>query len=114
MKVRYNLWIEHEGEVVISRWRVRLLEAVDQTGAITSAAAELNVPYRRAWERIQEMEKRMNLSLVDTVVGGTSGGGAQLTDSARDLIRRYHACCEGLDEIIEERFIHSFLEDPQG
>ena len=53
MKVRYNLWIEHEGEVVISGWRVRLLEAVDRTGAITSAAAELNVPYRRAWERIQ-------------------------------------------------------------
>ena len=108
MKARYNLWIELDGKVIISRWRVRLLDAIDRTGSITAAAEELNVPYRRAWERIHEMEARMNLPLVRTLVGGSRGGGAQLTEHAKDLMHRYRTCCDGLDEMIEERFQDAF------
>jgi len=108
MKARYNLWIEVDGKVVISRWRVRLLEAVERTGSITAAAEDLNVPYRRAWERIHEMEARIMVPLVHTVVGGSRGGGAQLTEQAKDLIHRYHTCCDGLDAIIEDRFQDAF------
>ena len=72
---RYNLWLEVDGEVVLSRWRVQLLRAIDATGSIRSAADELHVPYRRAWEKVQEMETRSGRRLVDTEVGGEGGGG---------------------------------------
>ena len=38
MEPRLNVWIEHNGTVVLSEWRVRLLEAIDQTGSISRAA----------------------------------------------------------------------------
>lgn len=104
MQPRFNIWIENEGDVVISHWRARLLEAIDRTGSITAAARELDVPYRRAWERIQEMERSLGGSLVTTEIGGSGGGGAQLTPAGQDLLSRFHAFTLGFEEEISARY----------
>jgi molybdate transport system regulatory protein len=108
MQPHYNLWIEVEGEVVLSGWRVELLEAIASEGSITAAADLLKVPYRRAWERINEMEERLGYSLLSTEIGGASGGGAQLTLEAEALILRFHQFADGLDSEIGDRFAQAF------
>ncbi|HJW83905.1 MAG TPA: LysR family transcriptional regulator, partial [Anaerolineae bacterium] len=70
MEPRLNLWIEQDGEVVLSNWRVSLLEAIGATGSISAAAARLNVPYHRAWDKLDEMEKGIGVKLVATQTGG--------------------------------------------
>ena len=40
MEPKYNLWIEHDGVVVLSAWRVDLLEAIDAAGSISAAAEQ--------------------------------------------------------------------------
>ncbi|RMF03909.1 MAG: molybdenum transporter, partial [Chloroflexi bacterium] len=35
MQQKSNFWIEKDGKVVLSLWRVRLLEAVQETGSIS-------------------------------------------------------------------------------
>ncbi len=110
MKPRFNLWLEREGEVVLSAWRVRLLEAVGELGAITAAAERLGVPYRRAWERIHEMETRLGVQLVETEVGGAHGGGARLTPEAERLISKFNRFAAGLEDEIKERFARAFGE----
>ncbi len=107
---KYNLWLELQGEVLLSVWRVKLLEAIEETGSITSAAAAMNVPYRRAWQRLHEMEERLGIPLVATEIGGVGGGGARLTSEAKDLIRRFHCFSDGLTEEIQERFENAFCE----
>ncbi len=113
MKPRYNVWIEQEGSVVLSRWRTRLLEAIDELGSIRAAAERVGVPYRRAWEKVQEMEARSRQSLVETEVGGEGGGGARLTPAARDLVRRFGEFESGLDQEIARRYLAAF-GDPAG
>ena len=108
LRARYNLWIEKDGEVVISYWRARLLRAIDRTGSITAAAAEMNVPYRRAWERLHEMESSLEYKLLETEVGGSSGGGAHLTPAGRALLEHFEAFAEGFDEQVEARFTQYF------
>lgn len=108
MQPRFNLWIEVEGEVVLSQWRVNLLEHIQQTGSISAAAAAMNVPYRRAWEKVHEMEERLGSKLVDTEVGGAGGGGAELTPLALDLVRRFHTFAGELGSEIEARFETAF------
>lgn len=105
---RFNLWLERDGEVILSSWRVRLLQAIGQTGSITSAAELVGVPYRRAWERLKEMEGRLGLSLVDTEVGGAGGGGARLTEDARDLVARFLEFSAGFEAEIETRYHQAF------
>lgn len=92
-----NVWLEAEGEVALSRWRVELLRAVDRTGSISAAAEAMNIQYRLAWQRIHEMEERLGVSLVHTTTGGVGGGGATLTPTARDLIERYLALADAVD-----------------
>ena len=105
---RYNLWIEKDEEVVLSTWRVNLLEAIGSTGSITAAAGKMEVPYRRAWERIREMQERLGFSLLDTEVGGSGGGGAALTENAKDLIARFRQFELGMEVEIQKRFQDAF------
>ncbi len=92
-----NIWLEVDGKVAFSRWRAELLLAVDRTGSISGAAKEIDVQYRLAWQRINEMEVRLGVSLVEPRVGGKGGGGSELTPLAFQLIERFGKMAEAID-----------------
>jgi molybdate transport system regulatory protein len=106
-----NFWAEVDGEVVLSDWRVQLLQAIDEAGSISGAAQHLDIPYKLAWERLHEIEVRLGQSLVDAQVGGAGGGGATLTPLARDLIQRWSDFRQGLEALVEQRFDAAFSGD---
>jgi molybdate transport system regulatory protein len=108
MRVRTNVWIEREGNVALSRWRVALLQAVDDCGSISAAAQRMGIPYHRAWDKIHECEQRLGVSLVSTQTGGVGGGGARLTPEGAEYVRRFQRFSQGLDELIEKRFAEAF------
>ena len=108
MEAKFNLWIEQDGQVVLSAWRVKLLEAIDAAGSISAAAERLNVPYRRAWEKVREIEQGLGLKAVDTAVGGPGGGGAHLTDAGRKAVAQFQVFSEGFDRVVEERYTAAF------
>jgi molybdate transport system regulatory protein len=108
MEPHLNIWIEHHNTVVLSEWRVRLLEAIEETGSISGAAEVMKITYHRAWGKIHEMEEGLGFKLVDTQIGGAGGGGATITANGRTLIRKFRAFGEGLDEEIEQRFNTAF------
>ena len=103
-RVRSKVWIERGGEVLLSEWRVELLEAVAATGSLAAAAERLGVPYRTAWHRIKESEAHLGVRLLATESGGAEGGGSRLTDEAADLVRRFRRVSTGLAEQVERRF----------
>jgi len=104
MKPHLNLWLENEGEVVFSIWRMELLQAVADSGSISGAAAVMNVHYRTAWQKINEMETRLGEKLVETHVGGKRGGGAQLTPLAQDLIVAFAQFSQEMEQQMEAQF----------
>lgn len=108
---RTNIWIEKDGKVVLSFWRVRLLEAIRDTGSISAAASKMGVSYRRAWDKIHECEERLGVKLVETQTGGEGGGGSELTPAAVDYIERFRKFTAGLNEIIAQRFRENFQTD---
>ena len=110
MQARANFWIEKNGKVVLSTWRVRLLEAVEETGSISAAASKMGISYRRAWEKIHESEDRLGIKLVETQTGGEGGGGSYLTPTATDYIQRFHNFTGGLKGMVAQRFQESFQE----
>jgi molybdate transport system regulatory protein len=108
MQPHMNVWIEHNGVVVLSEWRVQLLEMIDQTGSISRAAEKMKVTYHRAWEKLHEMEEGLGFKLVNAQVGGVHGGGAELSDKGRELIQKFRAFDRGLSDEIEQRFASAF------
>ena len=108
MQPKFNVWLEHEGNVVLSPWRVQLLEAIAATGSISAAAKQLDLPYRRAWEKVQEIERGLGTPVLTTAIGGAGGGGAQLTAAGRQAIAQFQALMAGLEEEIQERYQRAF------
>ncbi len=90
--------------MLLSEWRVALLEAVDETGSLAAAAAQLDVPYRTAWQKVKEIEERLGVRLLLTESGGAEGGGSRLTDEAKDLIERFRRVTVGVADLVEHRF----------
>lgn len=103
-----NWWIERNERVVLSRWRVQLLEAVAATGSISAAAERMGIQYRLAWQRLAEMEEGLGLHLVDRHVGGAHGGGATLTPAARDYILRFNAFAAAVEATLRAEFDRHF------
>ena len=110
MQPKANFWIEEDGKVVLSAWRVRLLEAISETGSISAAASRMDISYRRAWDKIHESEERLGVKLVDTQTGGVGGGGSELTPTAQDYIQRFHEFTAGLNELVAQRFRQHFID----
>lgn len=103
-----KIWVEVDGEVLLSAWRIELLEAIDETGSLALAARRLKVPYRTAWHKLHAIEGQLGMKLIATQSGGTRGGGSSLTAEARQLIARFHRVSAGLSEIVERRFRREF------
>jgi molybdate transport system regulatory protein len=106
----YNVWLEVDGEVALSRWRVALLEAVGATGSISGGAEQQGVHFRVAWKKIREMEERLGVKLVQGHAGGAGGGGASLTPEAEALIARFQRFTEGLEQELQTRGAECFGE----
>ena len=108
LEPRSKLWIERDGTVVLSDWRMALLEGVARTGSLSKAAEEMGVPYRTAWQKRKDTEERLGVRLFDTQSGGADGGGSVLSAAAKDLLRRYRQFGEGLNELVDRRFGRAF------
>ena len=81
----------HETKLAIGPGKVALLEAIEQTGSITSSAKKLGMSYRRAWLLVDETNRCLIRPAVQTAAGGQRGGGTSLTPVGAELIRRYRA-----------------------
>jgi len=110
MEPRSKFWIEKDGELVLSDWRVDLLEAIEETGSLSGAAERLGVHYRRAWGKIKEMEERLGMKLIVTQSGGVGGGGTELTSQAKEYVRKYRKFRSGLKGMVDRRFREAFEE----
>ena len=69
--------------------KAELLEAIALSGSISAAARSMGMSYKRAWDLVDTMNKSFKQPLVITATGGTKGGGAEVTEFGRDVLRRY-------------------------
>jgi molybdenum-dependent DNA-binding transcriptional regulator ModE len=69
-----KVWLEgQDGRVTLSDWRVGLLAAIARRGSLVGAARELGVPHRTAWQRLHQMEERLETRLVEASRSELSG-----------------------------------------
>lgn len=108
MQPRAKIWIEQDGRLVLSDYRVRLLTEIDRTGSLAEAAARLGLSYRRAWGKVREIENNLGVKLVESAAGGAGGGGSQLTDHGRRLLRMYERFRTALEQDLNREFARAF------
>jgi len=101
---RQKLWLERDGKLVMSDYRLRLLELIAETGSLAQAATALGLSYRRAWGKVKELEANLGLSLVQSEVGGAGGGHTVLSPEATLLIAAYARFTRRMGEALEAAY----------
>jgi len=88
---RLTLRVDLGGERAIGPGKIRLLEAIRDTGSITKAGIALGMSYRRAWLLVDDMNNCFREPVIAAQAGGSHGGGAALTPFGTRLIDQYRA-----------------------
>ncbi len=66
--------------------RLDILRRIGQAGSISEAARGAGVSYKAAWQAIDTLTNLAGAPLVERTVGGSGGGGAQLTAAGQQLL----------------------------
>ncbi|NPA52778.1 MAG: LysR family transcriptional regulator [Aquificae bacterium] len=101
-KVKFKVWLEKDGEIIMGLGREKLLKAVKKHGSISKAAKEVGISYKKAWSYIKAMEKRLGKKLVETKIGGAGGGGSRLTKEAEKLIKEFDKILDKIEKAVNE------------
>src|SRR5690348_5456170 len=88
---RLTLRVDLGKDRAVGPGKIRLLEAIRDTGSITKAGIALGMSYRRAWLLVDDMNNCFREPVVAAQAGGTHGGGAALTPFGTRLIDHYRA-----------------------
>lgn len=89
LEPRIKLWVEKDGALVLSDYRVQLLQHIGETGSLAEAAQQMGLSYRRAWGKVREIERNLGVTLVQSETGGAGGGGSHLTRQGERLVALY-------------------------
>ncbi len=104
LKPAFRLWMEDgKNEVMFDQTDAFLLRRVAETHSLTRAAKEVGISYRNAWDRVKVMEEKLHRSLVETRVGGRTGGGATLTEDGARLLKEFRKTRKLLYNILDDR-----------
>ena len=91
----------------------QLLALVDELHSLRAAAMSMSMAYSKAWTVIRGAEEGLGFKLLTSTAGGKHGGGAVLTDEARQMLTAYENYCEKLraygEKLFEETF--AFYDD---
>lgn len=107
MKVGYKVWLDNNGKA-FGDGPFELLRRVEQTKSLHQAAGQMGMAYSKAWRLIWILEKRLGFALLERKVGGSSGGGSQVTPQGKTLMSHYKRFRKEVEKNLEKIYRKHF------
>ncbi len=111
---RAAIKIDFGTEVRLGSGKVRLLELIAETGSISAAARQMEMSYRRAWLLIDEVNGIFGNPVVETVTGGTGGGGAKITPLGEAVIAAFRDIENNATELVQTKLAKLLIQRGRG
>jgi molybdate transport system regulatory protein len=85
--VRFRIdFAEHSS---VGPGKIRLLEAIRDSGSLSQAARDIGMSYRRAWLLVESLKQSFGEPVTAASTGGKDGGGMLVTEFGDALIKNY-------------------------
>ncbi len=102
LSVGLRCWLECDGHVLLGRGRATLLDGIGKFHSISAAARAMGMSYRRAWLLVKSMNDAAGEAIVETAIGGASGGGAVVTSRGREVLDAFRRLDSALQNTAED------------
>ncbi len=91
IKIKIKIQLYCGDEIAMGPGKADLLDAIADHGSISAAGRALGMSYRRTWMLVDVMNRCWNEPLVETLAGGSHGGGARVTAAGQEILAQYRA-----------------------
>jgi molybdate transport system regulatory protein len=81
--------IDFEKNSSLGPGKIRLLEAIRDSGSLSQGARNLGMSYRRAWTLVESLKQSFREPVTVANTGGKDGGGMLVTEFGDALIKSY-------------------------
>lgn len=98
MNIGWRIWLTKDETKIFGKGPKELLQRTGKMGSLRKAAISMNMSYSKAWNLVSNLEKTLNIKILDKTIGGVDGGSSTLTDEGKGLIDKY----EELEKRVEE------------
>lgn len=88
--------------------KARLMEYIEKTGSMQEACLEMGLSYSKGARMIKMAEKKLGYRLLERRIGGSGGGGSQLTKEGRELLSKYRQLTRRVQEDADRAFEEIF------
>ncbi len=106
LRINGRIWLEIASDGSNERFmgigRLELLGHIQRTGSINQAAKAMRMSYKRAWELVHSMNTLADSPLVATQTGGSTGGGAVVTEEGEKYLVYYRALHERFQQFLAD------------
>ena len=102
-KIKTKIQVFNNDHSAFGPGKADLLEAISKYGSISAAARSINMSYKRAWDLVNEMNKGFKENLVLTKIGGSHGGGTEVTELGLQVLNLYRDAVSESQSFIENK-----------
>lgn len=103
LKPAFRLWMEDQKRhVVFDQTDAMLLRHIAEDNSLTKAAKDVGISYRNAWDRVKAMEENLGRAVVETKVGGRTGGSAKLTQEGQRLLKEFRRTRRVMFDVLDD------------
>jgi len=99
----FKVWLGKDHGYLLGEGGASLLKAIKKYGSISEAARRTKRSYKYAWDQIADIEKMLGQPILQTSIGGATGGGARLTEAATTLLRNYERTRSYLTSVLRDK-----------
>lgn len=104
MKLCWRIWLEKDNQKAFGRGPKELLNKVNELGSLRQAAKAMDMSYSKAWSIINMIENSLEVKLLSKKIGGSEGGGSELTEQGREILTKYSKLESEIDQTLQDIF----------
>lgn len=103
IRFNFKFWIETtQNEGILGDKKCELLKTINKLGNLKEALNAHGLTYRKTWNNLNRIEKKLGFQLIERQRGGKSGGKTYLTDEGKIILNSFNNLHLKLDKLINE------------
>ncbi len=101
VKVKSRIWVDKDGQEILSPGVYNILKAIEETNSIASAAKKVGYSYKFVWTYIKKLEDALGVPLVESKRGGRERGSTELTEVGKLLVKYYEELQSEVEKVVK-------------